>query len=39
MSYKQVKYFQELEDYAAAYNVARADWLLTVKNRQITSII
>lgn len=26
MSYKQVKYFQDLEDYQAAYNVARADW-------------
>lgn len=26
MSYKQVKYFQDLEDYAAAYKIARADW-------------
>ena len=26
MSYKQVKYFQELEDYAAAYKIACADW-------------
>lgn len=26
MSYKQVKFFQDLEDYQAAYNVARADW-------------
>lgn len=26
MSYKQVKYFQDLEDYAAAYKMARADW-------------
>ena len=26
MSYQQVKYFQDLEDYAAAYKIARADW-------------
>lgn len=26
MSYKQMKYFQNLEDYAAAYKIARADW-------------
>lgn len=26
MSYKQMKYFQNLEDYAAAYRIARADW-------------
>jgi hypothetical protein len=26
MSYKQVKYFQDLEDYPAAYKIARADW-------------
>lgn len=26
MSYKQVKYYQDLEDYAAAYRIARADW-------------
>jgi hypothetical protein len=26
MSYKQVKYFQDLEDYAAAYKIACADW-------------
>ena len=26
MSYKQVKYFQDLEDYTAAYQMARADW-------------
>ena len=26
MSYKQVKYFQNLEDYTAAYKIARADW-------------
>jgi hypothetical protein len=26
MSYKQVKYFQDLGDYAAAYRIARADW-------------
>ena len=26
MSYKQMKYFQDLEDYPAAYKIARADW-------------
>lgn len=26
MSYKQVKYYQELEDYQTAYNIAVADW-------------
>ena len=26
MSYKQVKYFQDLEDYPAAYQIAREDW-------------
>lgn len=26
MSYKQVKYYQELGDYEAAYKIARADW-------------
>lgn len=26
MSYKQMKYFQDLEDYSAAYKIARADW-------------
>lgn len=26
MSYKQVKYFQELGDYSAAYKIAREDW-------------
>ena len=26
MSYQQVKYFQDLEDYAAAYKIARDDW-------------
>ena len=26
MSYKQVKYYQELEDYQTAYNIAMADW-------------
>ena len=26
MSYKQVKYYQEIGDYAAAYRVAREDW-------------
>ena len=26
MSFKQVKYFQDLEDYAAAYKIAQADW-------------
>ena len=26
MSYKQVKYYLDLEDYAAAYKIARADW-------------
>ena len=26
MSYKQVKYFLNLEDYPAAYKIARADW-------------
>lgn len=26
MSYKKVKYYQCLEDYAAAYKIARADW-------------
>lgn len=26
MSYKQVKYFQDLEDYTAAYKIACADW-------------
>lgn len=26
MSYRQVKYFQDLEDYQAAYKIARADW-------------
>lgn len=26
MSYKQMKYYQDLEDYAAAYRIARADW-------------
>lgn len=26
MSYKQVKYFQDLEDFAAAYKIACADW-------------
>ena len=26
MSYKQMKYFQDLGDYSAAYKIARADW-------------
>lgn len=26
MSYRQMKYFQNLEDYQAAYRIARADW-------------
>ncbi len=26
MSYKQMKYFQDLGDYAAAYKIARVDW-------------
>lgn len=26
MSYKQIKYFQDLEDYTAAYKIVRADW-------------
>lgn len=26
MSYKQMKYYQDLEDYSAAYRIARADW-------------
>ena len=26
MSYKQMKYFQDLGDYVAAYKIARADW-------------
>ena len=27
MSYKQVKYFQDLGDYSAAYRIAREDWV------------
>ena len=26
MSYKQMKYYQDLEDHSAAYRIARADW-------------